>query len=405
VMAVLFAVGAVTGTVLSFEMGLLWPGMFDRFGAVIGVPFAIEGLAFFVEAIFVGIYLYGWKRLSPKAHLWSGIPIVLSGVLGTASVISANSWMNQPSGFTVAADGSIHDIQPLGAMLNRAMAYEAPHMLVAAYMVAGFSVASIYAVGWLRGKRRRYHRIGFLIPFVFASVAAPVQVVIGDFAARAVFTDQPSKFAAMELITHTGPDQAMHLGGVLVDGKIVGGIPIPGLDSILAGFSTSTRITGFDEVPVDEQPPPNIVHLSFQVMVMIGTGLVALGAWFGFVWWRRRRLPASRWFWRAAALAGIGSVVALEAGWITTEVGRQPWIVYKLMRVDEAVTPNGGLWWTFGLVVVLYAALGTAAVLVIRGMTRRWQADDVDDVDEVADAGGTSDVGGPPPDREIGVAP
>jgi cytochrome d ubiquinol oxidase subunit I len=376
VMAVLFAVGAVTGTVLSFEMGLLWPGLFDRFGAVIGVPFAIEGLAFFVEAIFVGIYLYGWKRLSPKAHFLSGVPIVLSGVLGTVAVISANSWMNQPSGFKIAPDGTITHIDPLGAMLNNAIAYEAPHMLIAAYMVAGFVVASIYAIGWLRGNRSHYHRLGFLIPFVIAAVAAPVQVVVGDFAARAVFHDQPSKFAAMELVTTSGADRSMHLGGVLIDGKVVGAIAIPGLDSLLAGFSTSTEITGLDRIPADEQPPANIVHLAFQLMVLIGTGLVGLGAWFAFVWWRRRTLPSSRWFWRAAALAGVASVAALEAGWITTEVGRQPWIAFKLLRVSQAVTTNGGLWWTYGLLVALYTALTAAAILVIRTMARQWREDD-----------------------------
>jgi cytochrome d ubiquinol oxidase subunit I len=378
VMAVLFAVGAVTGTVLSFEMGLLWPGLFDRFGAVIGVPFAIEGLAFFVEAIFVGIYLYGWKRLSQRAHFWSGVPIVVSGILGTAAVIAANSWMNQPSGFKVAPDGSIIDIDPLGAIFNNAFAYEATHMLIAAYMVAGFTIASIYAVGWLRGHRTSYHRLGFIIPFVIAAVAAPLQVVVGDFAARGVFHDQPSKFAAMELITTTGPDQSMHLGGVLIDGKVVGAISIPGLDSLLAGMSTSTVVTGFDRIPVDERPPQNIVHIAFQVMVMIGTALVALGAWFGFVWWRKRRVPASTWFWRAAAVAGLGSIAALEAGWITTEVGRQPWIAYRLLRVEDAVTSNGGLWWSYGAIVVLYAGLGTATVLVIRRMAQRWRDDDAE---------------------------
>ncbi|MEO5898761.1 MAG: cytochrome ubiquinol oxidase subunit I [Ilumatobacteraceae bacterium] len=389
VMAVLFAVGAVTGTVLSFEMGLLWPGLFDRFGAVIGVPFAIEGLAFFVEAIFVGIYLYGWKRLSPRAHFLSGVPIVLSGVLGTVAVISANAWMNQPAGFKIAPDGSIIDIDPLGAMFNKAMGYEAPHMLIAAYMVAGFTVASIYAVGWLRGNRTRYHRIGFIIPFVIAAVAAPLQVVVGDVAARGVFHDQPSKFAAMELVTTSGPNQAMHLGGVLIDGEVVGAFAIPGLDSLLAGFSTSTEVTGLDQIPVDERAPQNIVHLAFQLMVMIGTALVALGAWFGFVWWRKRRLPESTWFWRAAAVAGLGSIAALEAGWITTEVGRQPWIAYKLMRVEDAVTTNGGLWWTYGLLVVLYAGLGTATVLVIRRMARQWRRDD----EEPAPAGALVGVG------------
>jgi cytochrome d ubiquinol oxidase subunit I len=388
VMGVLFAVGAVTGTVLSFEMGLLWPGLFDRFGAVIGVPFAIEGLAFFVEAIFVGVYLYGWKRLTPRAHFWSGVPIVLSGVLGTAAVIAANAWMNQPSGFDVAPDGAITNIDPLGAMFNDAFGYEATHMLIAAYIVAGFTTGSIYAVGWLRGRRTRYHRLGFMIPFVMAAFAAPVQVFVGDVAARGVFHDQPSKFAAMELVTTSGSNRPMHLGGLLIDGEVVGAITIPGLDSLLAGFSTSTEVTGLDRIPVDERAPANIVHIAFQLMVVIGTALVGLGAWFGIVWWRRRRVPTSSWFWRAAAVAGIGSIAALEAGWITTEVGRQPWIAYRLMRVEDAVTTNGGLWWTYALIVAVYAGLGTATLLVVRGMARRWQAQDAE-----APAGDLVEVG------------
>ena len=202
-MAVLFAVGAVTGTVLSFELGLLWPGLFDRFGAVIGVPFAIEGLFFFLEAIFIAIYIYGWTRLSPWATFWSGVPIVLSGIGGTFSVITANAWMNQPSGFTLRADGTVTNVRPIAAMFNKATSYEVPHMLLAAYMVAGFVVASIYAVGMLRGRRDRYHHLGFTIAFTVAAVAAPLQVVVGDYAARAVHKDQPAKFAAMELVTQT----------------------------------------------------------------------------------------------------------------------------------------------------------------------------------------------------------
>jgi cytochrome d ubiquinol oxidase subunit I len=376
VMAVLFAVGAVTGTVLSIEMGLLWPGLFDKYGAVIGVPFAIEGLAFFLEAIFIGIYLYGWKRLSPWKHFASGIPIVLAGILGTVAVISANAWMNQPTGFVTEADGSISHVNPLAAMFNRASAYEMPHMLLAAYMVAGFCVASVYAVGMLRGRRDRYHRLGFTIAFAVAAVAAPLQVFVGDVAARAVFHDQPSKFAAMELITQTGSDRALHVGGVLIDGEVRYAISIPGGDSLLAGLSTSTSITGLDQIPIDEQPPVNVVHLAFQVMVAIGTALVALSAWFGLVFWRRRRLPNGAWFLRASALAGLASIAALEAGWITTEVGRQPWIAYKLLLTKDAVTHAGGVWVSYGVIVAVYIALGVATLAVIRNMTRRWRQGD-----------------------------
>jgi len=381
VMAVLFAVGAVTGTVLSFELGLLWPGLFDRFGAVIGVPFAIEGLFFFLEAIFIAIYIYGWTRLSPWAHFWSGVPIVLSGIGGTFSVITANAWMNQPSGFTLRADGTVTNVRPLAAMFNRATSYEVPHMLLAAYMVAGFVVASIYAVGMLRGRRDRYHHLGFTIAFTVAAVAAPLQVVVGDYAARAVHKDQPAKFAAMELVTETGANRAVHLGGVLVDGKVRGAISIPGLDSILAGGSRDTVVVGLDDIPADERPPANIVHLSFQTMVAIGFALLGLSAWFGLAWWRRRTLPHSPWFLRGAAAAGGAAVVALEAGWVTTEVGRQPWIAYRLMRTSDAVTHAGGIWLSYAIIVVLYAAVIVAAVVVLRHMARRWRAEELPDDD------------------------
>ncbi len=394
VMAVLFAVGAVTGTVLSFEMGLLWPGLFDRFGAVIGIPFAIEGLAFFTEAIFVGVYLYGWKRMHPWAHFASGVPIVVAGVVGSFAVVSANGWMNHPSGFSLDAQGRVVGIDPMAAMFNRATLYEVPHMLLASYMVAGFVVASVYAVGMLRGRRDRYHRLAFGLAFGVAALAAPLQVVVGDVAARGVFRDQPSKFAAMELTTVTGPDQAMHLGGVLVGGRVVGAISLPGLDSLLVGFDRSTVITGLDRIPADERAPANIVHLAFQVMVAIGTALVALSAWFGWSWWRRRRIPSSRWFLRAAALAGAASVVALEAGWITTEVGRQPWIAYRVLRTRDAVTAAGGVWVSYLVIVVLYTALVVGTIAVLRSMARRWRLEE-----------GAQERTGDRPDPEPVVAP
>ncbi len=381
VMAVLFAVGAVTGTVLSFEMGLLWPGLFDRFGAVIGIPFAIEGLFFFLEAIFIAIYIYGWTRLSPWAHFWSGVPIVVSGIGGAFSVVTANGWMNQPSGFTLRADGTVTNVRPLAAIFNAATKYEVPHMLLAAYMVAGFVVASVYAVAMLKGRRDRYHRLGFTIAFTVAAIATPFQIAVGDYAARAIHDDQPAKFAAMELVTATGTNRALHLGGVLVDGKVRGAITIPGLDSILAGGSRATRVVGLDDVPVDERPPANLVHLSFQAMVAIGFTLVGLAAWFGLGWWRRKTVPASPWFLRGAAAAGVASVAALEAGWVTTELGRQPWIAYKLMRTSAAVTHVGGVWVSYGIIVVLYAAVITGAVVVLRHMARRWREEELSDLE------------------------
>jgi cytochrome bd ubiquinol oxidase subunit I len=378
-MAVLFAVGAVTGTVLSFEMGLLWPRFMDRFGDVFGVGFAIEGIFFFLEAIFIAIYIYGWKRLSPWAHFWTGVPIVIAGLGGALSVVAVNSWMNQPAGFEMDAAGNVTSVDPLEVMFNGATAYEVPHMILAAYMVAGFGVASVYAVGMLRGRRDRYHRVGFAIPFAIAAIATPVQLFVGDTAARAIADDQPAKFAAMEYVMETGSHQPEYLGGVLVDGEVRFGIKIPDLDSILVGFSPGTTVTGLDRIPDDEEPPsPTLLHLAFDAMVGVGTLLLVLAAWFGLAWWRRRSLPRSRWFWRAAAGAGVASVVALECGWVVTEVGRQPWIVHGHMRTTDAVTDAGGLWVSLVVVVALYVALGIGTVIALRALSRRWRRQDLD---------------------------
>jgi len=377
VMAVTFAVGAVTGTVLSFEMGLLWPVLMGRFGGAFGIPFAIEGLFFFLEAIFIAIYIYGWDRLSPRAHLLSGIPVALAGLGGTFSVIAANSWMNQPAGFVLGPDGRVAAVDTLAVIFNGATWYEVPHMFLAAYLVTGFLLASVYAVGLLRGHRDRYVRLGFAIPFVVAAIAAPMQVAVGDFAARAVFEDQPAKFAAMELITRSGPNQPVTIGGALVGDQVIGGLAIPNLGSILAGFSPDTRITGFDEIPIDQRPPATLVHLAWDAMVGIGSALVILGLWGLVLRLRHRDHATARWFLRGAALAGIGAIVALESGWIVTEVGRQPWVVYLVLRTADAVSQSGGIRVTFATVIGLYAVLGLATLVILRTMSRRWAAADL----------------------------
>ena len=371
IIAVTFAVGAVSGTILSFEMGLLWPGLMGRFGAAYGIPFAIEGIFFFLEAIFIAIYIYGWDRLSPRVHLLSGIPIAIAGFGGTFSVVTANAWMNQPAGFTLGADGQVTDVQPLGVIFNNATWYEAGHMFLAAYMVTGFLLASTYAVGRLRGRMDRYTRLGFMIPFAVAAICTPLQIGMGDIAARAVFTDQPAKFAAMELVQKTGPNTPVVLGGILVDGRVVGGLPIPGLGSLLAGFSTSTVVQGLDNIPVDDQPPVDVVHIAWDTMLTAGFALLGLAAWFGLAWLRRRDLPTNRWFYRFAAAAGIAAVVALEAGWVVTEVGRQPWVVYGLLRTSDAVTHAPGTLVSFLVVMVVYVILGAATLIVLRAMSRQ----------------------------------
>ncbi len=373
-MAVTFAVGAVTGTVLSFEFGLLWPQFEHRFGSVFGIAFAIEGIFFFLEAIFLAIYIYGWKRLRPWAHFWSGVPMVVTGIGGAFSVVAANSWMNQPQGFTLNAAGKVVDVEPIKVLINPATGYEVPHMILAAYMVVGFLVASIYAVGMLKGRRDRLHRLGLLIPLTIGLVATPIQLFVGDTAARGVADHQPAKFAGMECIEESGAHQAEHLGGICTSDGVKGAISIPDLDSWLVGFSADTHVTGLNDIPADERPPANtLLHLAFDTMVGIGSALLLLGVWLAWSWWRKRDIPKTPWFLRAVSISGAAAILALWCGWIVTEVGRQPWIVQGYMRTEEAVTDAGGIWFTFGLVLLLYAGLGTAAVLVLRAMSRRWR--------------------------------
>lgn len=373
VMAVLFAVGAVSGTVLSYEMGLLWPRLMGRFGAALGIPFSVEGVFFFLEAILSGIYLYGWRRLAGWTHWWTGVPIVIASACGTLSVVAANSWMNQPSGFTLR-HGRIVSVSPLSVYFNRATAYEAPHMILAAYMVAGFLVASIYAVGLLRGRRDRYHRLGFSIPFWTAAIASPIQILVGHLSAVAIAGQQPQKFAAMEYVGHTQRGATEYLGGVLVDGHVYFDVPVPKLDSILVGFSPHVKVIGWDSVPAALRAPlPDLIHLSFDAMVTIGMGLLALGCWHGWVWWFHRRLPRSRWFLPLASTAGVGAVIAMECGWIVTEVGRQPWVVYGILLTRNAVTTATGVPVTLGAVTALYVLLTGSTIVVLRWMSRRWR--------------------------------
>ena len=372
-MGVLVAVGAVTGTVLSFEMGLLWPGLMRRYGAVLGFPFGVEGIFFFLEAIFAGIYLWGWRRLPGWAHFWSGVPIAVSGILGAMSVIAVNSWMNQPGGFT-QQDGRITSVNVWQVFFNHAAPYEMPHMILAAYMVTGFTVAGVYAAGILRGRRDRYHYTGFALGFVPAAVLSPFQIFVGDTAARAIAADQPVKFAAMEYVEHTSRQVPEWLGGVYLNGHIYAGLKIPYLDSLLVGFGPGTQVTGWDTVPPAGRPPAVwLIHLCFDVMVGLGTLLLLLGLWALFEWWRRRRLPAQRVFWAAGAVSGVAAIVAMECGWVVTEVGRQPWVVYQLQTTSAAATTNGGVIASLTLVIVGYAVLGAATIVILRMLARRWR--------------------------------
>jgi cytochrome d ubiquinol oxidase subunit I len=402
-MAVTFAVGAVTGTVLSFEFGLLWPRFMGQWGEAFGIPFAFEGLFFFTEAIFVAIYIFGWRRLRPWTHFWTGVPLVVTGILGSISVVAANAWMNSPEGFTLDSAGNVTDVDPLGVIFNDAMPLMAAHMVIAAYMVGGFLIASVYAFSLLRGRRDRYHRLGFLIAFTVAAIATPVQMGVGDSLARWVYNNQPIKFAAIELVPETASDVPETLLGHLNDdGTVSGGIEIPGLASWLSDPSTGTAtvVQGLDTVPADERPTTsqvNTVHLAWDVMVGLGTLLLLLSAWYACGWIFRRDMPKSRWFLRIASVAGVAAVIAMEAGWTVSEVGRQPWIVYELMKVEDAATGNTGVWITFVLVVLLYIGLAVTTVLILRSMSRRFREGGVSEHDVPYGPNRPEEA---PPDRE-----
>ncbi|MGH2802379.1 MAG: cytochrome ubiquinol oxidase subunit I [Thermoleophilaceae bacterium] len=360
-MLILFAIGVVTGTILSFEMGLLWPEFMATFGEVFGLAFGIEGFSFFVEAIFIAIYVYGWDRLPPRVHLAAGAPIVLAGISGSLMVISVNGWMNQPTGFRIDG-GEVVDVRPLEALFNDNLWHELVHMYLAGFIVAGFLVAAVYAYGWLRGRRERHRRIGLVVALSFAALASPAQLLVGDWAARTVAESQPVKLAAFEGLERTTEGAGFELGA---------GIEIPKLLSLLAFHDPNATVQGLDSVPEEDRPPVGIVKASFRIMVAIGTGLTALGAWFLWSWWRRGRLPGSPWFSRALLAAGPLSVVALIAGWVTTEVGRQPWVVYEVMRTEEAVTGAGGIPVGFAALALVYAGLGAIAWVMLRRLGRR----------------------------------
>jgi cytochrome d ubiquinol oxidase subunit I len=375
-LAILFAVGAVSGTVLSFEFGVLWPGLIGNFGDVIGLPFAVEGVAFFLEAIFLGIYLYGRDKLSPRAHLLAGVPVLVAGVVSAAFVVMANAWMNHPQGFTLV-NGDVHqlaNVDPVRAALNPATPVEITHLLLASFMVAGFAVAAVYAAGLLSGRRDRYHRAAFAIAFTVASVAAPLQIVAGDWAARFIAVRQPTKMAAAEGLYRTQRGAPLHIGGIPDGhGHLRFAIQVPDGLSLLAHGSPHAVVQGLDATAAADRPPVGVVHVAFDTMVGIGFGLLALGGWWALAARRRRSgrdWAVSKPFLVAAVGAGPGAALAMEAGWVVTEVGRQPWIVYHVLRTADAVTTTHGIRTCYDVVLVVYTLLTVGTVAGLRRIAR-----------------------------------
>jgi cytochrome d ubiquinol oxidase subunit I len=370
IMVALFAVGVITGTILSFEMGLLWPNFTATFGGVFGLGFAIEGFSFFLEAIFIGIYIYGWDRLSPRAHMLSAVPIVFTGFSGSWMVIAVNAWMNHPGGFRLVR-GQAVDIHPVDALFgNSYLWHELVHMYLAGYIVTGFVVAGAYAVARLRGRWSRYERTALVVPLTIAALASPVQLLVGDWAARDVAESQPTKLAALEGLGRTEKGAPIHILGWYHDGEVKFGIGIPKMLSVLAFHDPNARVEGLDAVAPDERPPINIVRICFQTMVGIGTLLAALGALVLYRRVRRRSLPEWRWFYYGLAAAGPLSVVALICGWIVTEVGRQPWVVYRVMPTSQAVTSAGGIPVGYATLWIVYLAVAAGVVWILRRLAR-----------------------------------
>ena len=356
--AILFAVGAVSGTVLAFELGLLWPRFMELAGPVIGMPFSLEGFAFFTEAIFLGIYLYGWEKVSPRAHLLAGVLIALSGAASGVFVVIANAWMNTPAGFTFA-NGTFLAIDPIAAMRTPAALPQTLHMTLAAYAATGLGVAGIHAFMLRKNPTSAFHRAALTIGLLVGAPAAILQPISGDIAARYVARRQPVKLAAMEALYETRAGAPITIGP---------GVRIPYGLSLLAFHDPHAVVQGLDAVPREEWPNVALVHLSFNVMVALGTFMAVVGLWAGWLALRKRDFAARRRFLWAVALAAPCGFLAVEAGWMVTELGRQPWVIYGVLKTADAVTPMPGLIVPFTAITVLYCAL---AVIVTKLLTRQ----------------------------------
>lgn len=365
--AILFAVGAVSGTVLSFELGLLWPTFMRHAGAIIGMPFSLEGFAFFTEAIFLGIFLYGWKRIPPLAHWLSGVMVALSGTLSEIFVVCANAWMNAPTGFD-HENGAFTNIDPLAAMFNRASLHEALHMTLAAFAATGFAVAGIHAFLLRRNRTSEFHRAALGIGALLGCVSIPLQVLSGDLAARRVGELQPAKLAAMEAHYHTRTHAPFVIGGIPDSDTQTTryGLEIPAALSLLIGHNVTTEVPGLDRHPRDEWPNVALVHASFDLMVGCGVALLALAAWVGWVAWRRREALFSPGMLRAFIVATPLGFIAIEAGWMVTELGRQPWIIYGFMRTRDALTSMPNLVVPFFSITGIYLLLSLVVITLMK---------------------------------------
>ncbi|MEP7259306.1 MAG: cytochrome ubiquinol oxidase subunit I [Flavitalea sp.] len=364
--AIFFATGAVSGTVLSFELGLLWPGFMKHAGPIFGMPFSLEGTAFFIEAIALGFFLYGWNRFNPWFHWFTGVIVGISGLASGILVVSANAWMNSPAGFDFV-NGEYINIDPIKAMFNGAWFSQALHMSIAAFAATGFAVAGIHALMILKGKNIVFHSKAFRIASVFAAVAALLQPLSGDISAKDVAKRQPAKLAAMEAHFKTRSAAPLIIGGIPDEKNktVKYAFEIPGMLSFMAHGDFQTEVTGLDSIPENEQPPVAITHYAFQLMVSIGMAMLALSLLYFFTLWKKRSWLFSKWLLKCFVTATPMGFIAVEAGWTVTEVGRQPWIIYGVMRTADAVTPMPGIIYSFYLFTAVYLLLSVIVIFML----------------------------------------
>lgn len=363
--AIFFATGAVSGTMLSFELGLLWPKFMQHAGPIFGMPFSLEGTAFFIEAIALGFFLYGWDRFNRWFHWFTGVVVGLSGLASGILVVSANAWMNSPAGFEFS-NGEYLNIDPIAAMFNKAWFSQALHMTLAAFAATGFAVAGVHAAMIIQLKNVVFHTRAFRIAATFGAIAALLQPLSGDISAKDVAQRQPAKLAAMEAHFHTSKSAPLIIGGIPDTEKkeVTNAIALPGFLSFLAHGDFDAEVTGLDKIPVNEQPPVPVVHYAFQIMVGIGMFLMLLSILF-FISTRVKTWLHAKWFLILFILATPLGFIAVEAGWTVTEVGRQPWIIYGIMKTAEAVTPMPGIAWSFYVFTLVYISLSIAVVFLL----------------------------------------
>lgn len=369
--AIFFATGAVSGTVLSFELGLLWPTFMEHAGPIFGMPFSLEGTAFFIEAIALGFYLYGWNRINPWFHWVTGVVVGISGLLSGILVVAANAWMNSPAGFDYI-DGKYLNIDPVKAMFNDAWFSQALHMSVAAFVSTGFAVAGVHALMILKGKNVMFHSKAFKIAAVFGTIAACLQPLSGDLSAKDVAQRQPAKLAAMEAHFHTERNAPLIIGGIpdVENGKVDYALKIPGLLSFMATGDFNGEVKGLNSIPKKDHPPVAVTHYAFQIMVGLGMAMVLIAILYFIALWRKKQWLQSKWLLRLFVFATPLGFIALEAGWTVTEVGRQPWIIHGIMRTADAVTPMPGIAYSFYLFTAVYISLAIiVSVLLYRQIT------------------------------------